>query len=53
MMELYRCTICDHTHEGELTEDFKCPKCNQPRSVFEPKECKESEEKDEKPKTER
>ena len=31
----YRCTICGYIHEGELPEDFKCPVCRQPASVFE------------------
>ena len=31
----YRCTVCDYIHEGELTEDFKCPLCKQPASKFE------------------
>lgn len=30
----YRCTVCGYIHEGELPEDFRCPKCNQPASVF-------------------
>ena len=34
-MAKYRCTICGYIHEGELTEDFKCPLCKQPASVFE------------------
>ena len=31
----YRCTICGYVHEGELTEEFVCPRCKQPASVFE------------------
>ncbi|MDD2393301.1 MAG: ferritin family protein [Eubacteriales bacterium] len=31
----YRCMICGYIHEGEMTEDFKCPKCGQPARVFE------------------
>lgn len=31
----YRCTVCGYIHEGELPEDFKCPVCRQPASVFE------------------
>ena len=31
----YRCTVCGYIHEGELTEDFKCPLCKQPASKFE------------------
>ncbi len=30
----YRCSVCGYIHEGELPEDFKCPKCKQPASVF-------------------
>lgn len=30
----YRCSVCGYIHEGELSEDFKCPKCKQPASVF-------------------
>ncbi len=30
----YRCSVCGYIHEGELTEDFKCPRCKQPASVF-------------------
>ncbi len=33
-MKKYRCTVCGYIHEGELTDDFKCPRCNQPASVF-------------------
>ncbi|HHX24944.1 MAG TPA: rubrerythrin family protein [Thermoanaerobacterales bacterium] len=33
-MAKYRCSICGYIYEGELTEDFKCPKCKQPASVF-------------------
>ena len=33
-MSKYRCTVCGYIHEGELTEDFKCPRCMQPASVF-------------------
>ena len=40
-MKKYRCTICGYIHEGELTEDFKCPRCNQPASAFELVEEKE------------
>lgn len=34
-MEKYRCTVCGYIHEGPLPEDFRCPRCNQPASVFE------------------
>lgn len=33
-MVKYRCTVCGYIHEGELTDDFKCPRCKQPASVF-------------------
>ena len=45
-MKKYRCKVCGYIHEGELTEDFKCPICKQPASVFEEvKEEKKSENK--------
>lgn len=34
-MEKWRCTVCGYIHEGILPEDFMCPVCNQPASVFE------------------
>lgn len=34
-MEKYRCTVCGYIHEGPLPDDFKCPRCKQPASVFE------------------
>ncbi|MGI6050674.1 MAG: rubrerythrin [Acetivibrionales bacterium] len=37
-MKKYRCTVCGYIHEGDLPEDFKCPRCNQPASVFIPVE---------------
>lgn len=33
-METWRCSICGYVHEGDLPEDFKCPRCMQPASVF-------------------
>ncbi len=42
-MKKYRCTVCGYIHEGDLPEDFRCPQCNQPASVFVPIE--ESEKK--------
>lgn len=33
-MVKYRCSVCGYIHEGELPEDFKCPICKQPASVF-------------------
>ena len=34
-MEKWRCTICGYIHEGPIGDDFKCPVCKQPASVFE------------------
>ncbi len=34
-MEKWECTVCGYIHEGELTEDFECPTCGQPATVFE------------------
>ena len=34
-MVKYRSTICGYIYEGELPEDFVCPLCKQPASVFE------------------
>ena len=34
-MEKWRCTICGYVHEGAIADDFKCPICMQPASVFE------------------
>lgn len=34
-IEKWKCSICGYIHEGEMPEDFKCPICNQPSSVFE------------------
>ena len=34
-MVKYRCTVCGYIYEGELPEDFVCPLCKQPASVFE------------------
>jgi len=33
-MVKYRCSVCGYIHEGELPEDFICPRCKQPASVF-------------------
>ena len=33
-MKRYRCSVCGYIHQGEMTDDFKCPKCKQPRSAF-------------------
>ena len=34
-MEKWKCTVCGYIHEGSLPEDFVCPRCKQPASVFE------------------
>ena len=28
------CVNCGYVHEGSMTDDFKCPICKQPASVF-------------------
>ena len=33
-MEKWKCSVCGYVHEGPLPEDFKCPICKQPASVF-------------------
>lgn len=30
----YVCEVCGYIHEGELTDDFKCPVCQAPSSCF-------------------
>lgn len=30
----WRCTVCGYIHEGPLPQDFTCPRCKQPASVF-------------------
>ena len=32
--EQWRCSVCGYIHEGPLTDDFTCPICKQPASVF-------------------
>jgi len=34
IMVKYRCSVCGYIHEGELPEDFKCPRCKRPASFF-------------------
>ncbi|WKY44637.1 ferritin family protein [Eubacteriaceae bacterium ES2] len=34
-MGKYRCTVCGYIHEGELTDEFICPRCKKPASFFE------------------
>ena len=33
-MEKWKCSVCGYIHEGPLPQDFKCPVCKQPASVF-------------------
>ncbi|NLO84389.1 MAG: 4Fe-4S binding protein [Clostridiales bacterium] len=33
-MEKWRCSVCGYVHEGPMTDDFICPRCKQPASVF-------------------
>jgi len=33
-MEKWKCSVCGYVHEGEMTPDFKCPRCKQPASGF-------------------
>ena len=34
-MAKYVCKVCGYVHEGELTDDFKCPVCGAPVNEFE------------------
>lgn len=31
----YKCPVCGYVHEGEMSDDFICPFCEQPGSIFE------------------
>ena len=33
-MEKWKCSICGYVHEGPMSEDFRCPICKQPASIF-------------------
>lgn len=33
-MGKWKCSVCGYIHEGEMAEDFICPVCKQPASVF-------------------
>lgn len=33
--EKWQCAACGYIHEGEMSEDFTCPRCLQPASIFE------------------
>jgi len=32
--ERWKCGVCGYIHEGELPQDFVCPRCKQPAGVF-------------------
>ena len=32
--ERWKCGVCGYIHEGALPQDFVCPRCKQPASVF-------------------
>ena len=34
-MAKWKCTVCGYIHEGDMTDDFKCPICKVPASKFE------------------
>lgn len=34
-IEKWKCSVCGYIHEGTMSDDFTCPVCNQPASVFE------------------
>ena len=34
-MSKWKCTVCGYVHEGTLADDFVCPICKKPASVFE------------------
>ena len=33
-MEVWKCSVCGYVHEGPMSDDFVCPRCKQPASVF-------------------
>ena len=33
--ETWQCPVCGYVYEGDLPDDFICPKCEQPGSIFE------------------
>ena len=33
--ETWRCPVCGYVYQGDLPDDFICPKCEQPGSIFE------------------
>ncbi|WP_343248861.1 rubredoxin-like domain-containing protein [Diplocloster hominis] len=32
--EKWKCSVCGYIHEGPMPENFTCPRCKQPSSVF-------------------
>ena len=34
-MAKWKCTVCGYVHEGDMADDFKCPLCTVPASMFE------------------
>lgn len=42
--EKWQCTVCGYVHEGALSDDFVCPVCKQPASVFVKLEAAEKQE---------
>ena len=32
--ETWRCPVCGYVYQGDLPNDFICPKCEQPGSIF-------------------
>ena len=34
-MEKWKCKVCGYIHEGPISDDFVCPLCKQPASMFE------------------
>ncbi|MGE4549664.1 MAG: rubrerythrin [Intestinibacillus sp.] len=43
-MEKWRCSVCGYIHEGPLPQEFKCPRCGQPASIFVKMEQEKAEE---------
>ena len=33
-MEKWKCTICNHIHEGPMNPDFECPVCHHGADKF-------------------
>lgn len=45
-MERWRCPVCGYIHEGPLPDDFVCPKCGRPGSIFVKAEEEDGEKKE-------